>query len=134
MKQGTHHIGRREIAHDKLLLVLAHDSSYFFRDAVHAHLRLQIVSRDFWRVDQVPLFVLELLLDAAVEEERHVRVFLRLCVRWSVCMGAGGVRRRRRRTGDVRLLDVVLCEPFSKHVRHRLWRVGYREREIGIVA
>jgi hypothetical protein len=44
------------------------------------------------------------------------------------------VRARRRLTGDVRLLDLVLCEPFRKDVRHRLWRVGYREWEFGIVA
>jgi hypothetical protein len=133
-KRGTtHHVGRRKIAHDKLVLVLAHDSSYFVRDAVHAHLGLQVVRCHLGRVDKEPLFVLELLLDAAVEEECHVRVFLRLCVRWSIDW-MYVYARRRGPTSDVRLLDVVLCEPFRQHVRHCLGRVGYREREIGTVA
>ena len=47
----THHVGRRKIAHDKLALGLAHDGGDFFRDVVHAHLGLQVVRRDFGRVD-----------------------------------------------------------------------------------
>ena len=75
----TYHVGWREITHDELVLGFAHDSSDLFSDSVDAHLRLQVVRRNLRRVDQVPLFVLELLLDAAVEEKGHVSVFLRFC-------------------------------------------------------
>ena len=73
------HVGRRKVAHDKLVLGGADDLGDFVRYARDAHLGLQVVRGDFGRVDQVPLLVLELLFDAAVEEERDVRVFLRLC-------------------------------------------------------
>ena len=81
----TYHVGRREIAHDELVLGFAHDSSDLFSDSVDAHLRLQVVRCNLGRVDQVPLFVLELLLDAAVEEKGHVGVFLRLCFFFFSC-------------------------------------------------
>ena len=81
----TYHVGWREIAHDELVLGFAHDSSDLFSNAVHAHLRLKVVRRNLGRVDQVPLFVLELLLDAAVEEKGHVSVFLRLCFFFFSC-------------------------------------------------
>ena len=48
-------------------------------DLVSAHLRLQIVGGHLRGVDQHAVLVGILLFDAAVEEERHMRVFLRLC-------------------------------------------------------
>ena len=53
-------------------------SSTTFGDALRAHLRLQIVSRDLRRRHHLALFAGERLLDAAVEEVSHVRVLLGL--------------------------------------------------------
>lgn len=79
----------------------------------------------------MPLFLLELLLHTAVEEERYVRVLLGLCVRWVRVVDAG--LKRGLPTSDVRLLDVVFCKPLRKHVCHCLWREGDFEGELGVV-
>ncbi len=91
-RRGAHHVGRGKVAHDKLVLGGADDVGDFVRYAAHAHLGQQVVRRYFGRVDQVPLLVLELLLDAAVEEERHVGVFLRFCERVSSGKDGGEAR------------------------------------------
>lgn len=109
----THHVRRGEITHHKLILVLLHQLGHLVRHALHAHLRLLVVRRHLRARDHEPLLVLELLLDAAVEEERDVRVLLRLC--------------------DVRLLDPGLGERLREHVRHRLWWERDGEGELRVV-
>ena len=79
-KRRTHHIWRCEVAHDKLVLVGLDDFGDFIGDTLHTHFRKLVVRRDFGRINHVPFFSLELLLDTAIEEECDVRVLLCLCV------------------------------------------------------
>jgi predicted nucleic acid-binding Zn finger protein len=53
--------------------------SDFIRYALHAHLRVLIVRRDFKGRDHVAVLRLELLLHPTVGEERYVCLFLRFC-------------------------------------------------------
>jgi hypothetical protein len=123
------------------VLVRPDDLCDFIRDALHAHLRQLVVRRDFWRIDHVPFFPFELLLDASIEKESDMCILFGLCVQH---VGGGGkpmstlMREMKglvkRLTCYVRLLDVVLGEPLGEHVSHRLRRVGNWKWELGIIA
>lgn len=51
------------------------DFSNLFCNSVDAHLGLHIIGGDLRGRNHVPFLVLELLLDASIEEECDVRVF-----------------------------------------------------------
>jgi len=73
---SANHIRRSEIAHHKVLLALFEHLYYFIGYTLRTHLRLLVVCRHLWRRDHVASLLWELFLDAAVEEERDMRVFL----------------------------------------------------------
>lgn len=77
-RKETHHIRRREVAHNKLVRVSLDDLRDLIRHSLHGHRWLFVVRRDLGRRDHVALFVLELFFDTAVEEESDVGVFLGL--------------------------------------------------------
>jgi hypothetical protein len=104
---------RRKVVHDEFELALTNALRHFVGDLVGAHLRLQIVGCDARRWDHVAHLVLELLLDTAVEEEGDMCVLLGL--------------------GNVALLQLLLCEPFSEDIVHALRREGHREGVVGLV-
>ncbi len=52
----AHHIGVGEVHHDDVEILLAHRIHHDVRDAVRAHLRLQIVGRDLRRRHHFALF------------------------------------------------------------------------------
>ena len=81
----------------------------FIRDLVRAHFGLEIVGRDLRAGDEHTCLVLVGLLDAAVEEERYVRVFFGL--------------------GDSRLCEAVVGEVFAE----RVFEVTRRERRFDIL-
>ena len=93
----------------------------FIRYALHAHLRVLIVRRNFRGRDHVALLRLKLLLHPAVEEERYVCVFLRFCqctlsVSRLAHRGERQMKMARERMGqtcNVGLLDALLGEPFG---------------------
>jgi hypothetical protein len=51
------------------------------RNALYTHFRKLVVCRDLGRLDQMSFFSLELLLDAAIEEECDMRILFGLYVR-----------------------------------------------------
>jgi hypothetical protein len=77
-KKTTDHIRGCKIAHDELVIAFLEDLGNFISDALDAHLRILVIGGDFGRRDHVPLFGFELLLDASIEKERDVGVFLGL--------------------------------------------------------
>lgn len=74
-KQGaTYHIGRRKVAHDKLVFSALDDLGDLVGDALGVHLGLLVVRGHLGRGHHFPVFVFELLLDTSVEEESDVGV------------------------------------------------------------
>ena len=53
--------------------------SYLVSNPLAAHLRFQVIGRNFWGGYQEPVLPFELQLSASVEEERHVGVLLSFC-------------------------------------------------------
>lgn len=109
----AHHVRRRKVIHDKLVLALSNALGDLLTHLGGAHLRVQVVSRHLGGRDHVAIFARELLLNAAVEEEGNVGVLLRL--------------------SDVALLQALLAEPFRQHVTHVLRGEGNREGVVGLV-
>ena len=116
------------------MLVRPNDLCDFIRDALHTHLRQLVVRRDFWRIDHVPFFPFELLLDASIEKECDMCILFGLCEPMSTLMREERLGKKPCLTCYVRLLDVVFGEPLSEHVSHRLRWVGNWEWKLGIVA
>ena len=77
------------------------------------------------------LFRLELLLHSAVEEERDVRILLRLCMHINT---ETYHLRSFVLTSNVGLLDALFSEPLSKDVGHGLRRERDGEGEFLVVA
>jgi hypothetical protein len=104
------------------VVALLHDLRDLVRDGLHAHPRLQVVRRDLGRRDHVPLLVVELRLDAAVEEERDVRVFLGFCVRGCVscfsafARGFGSKSENKTRGKKTRKYPPAICACFTPFV------------------
>ena len=97
-----HHIGRCEVVHQELELLLSDALAQLLRDSGRAHFGLLVVCGHFRTRDQFAFFALKLLLDAAIEEEGDVGVLFRL--------------------GDVALLEALLAKPLGQRVAHVLWR------------
>ena len=71
------HIAIGIVADDEIVLVGTDGFYEFVCDFVSAHLRFQIICSHLGRRYENPVFAFERLLTASVEEERHMRVFLR---------------------------------------------------------
>lgn len=76
-KEDAYHIGRCKVTHDELVLARLEDFSDLVGNFLHAHLGFFVVGGDFRRGDHESFLVRELFLNSSVEEECHVRVFLR---------------------------------------------------------
>ena len=74
----AYHVAVGEIEDDHVLLVGLDDVNEFLGNFRRTHLREQVVGRNLRRSHQYPVLVLVWSLQAAVEEEGHVRVFLSL--------------------------------------------------------
>ena len=68
------HIGVREVDDDYIERGVVERLDDNIGDAGRGHLGSEIVGCDLLRCDELPVFTAERLLDAAVEEVRHVRV------------------------------------------------------------
>lgn len=74
----TNHVWRGEVAHYELVVALLDELCDLISNALDAHLRVLVVSRNLRGGDHGPLLCRELLLDTTIEEERDVRILLRL--------------------------------------------------------
>jgi hypothetical protein len=77
----TYHIWWCKVAHDELMIALLDQFSDFIGHPLHRHFWLFVVCRDFRRGNHMPLFILILLLNSAVEEERNVSILFSLLER-----------------------------------------------------
>ena len=109
----TNHVAVRVVTNDGVVFSALNRRNQFFGQLSRAHLRLQIVGRNFRRVDQDAVFAFERLFYAAVEEEGHVRIFFGF--------------------GNTQLRFVVLRHPLSKGVSQRCWWVSNRSFDVGRV-
>ena len=73
------HVAVRVVEDDEIVLAGTDGLADLVRDLDGAHLRLEIVSRNLRTRHENAILALVRLLNAAVEEERDVRVLLRLC-------------------------------------------------------
>ena len=98
-----HHVAVGEVQADEIVFLRIERLDQLVLHLVGAHLGLKVVGRHLGRSDQNAVFAGEFLLAAAVEEEGHVRILLRL--------GDAQLREAQRR--DVladRILHVLLVE------------------------
>lgn len=109
----ANHVRGREVVHDKVELALTETLGHLGTDTSSTHLGVKIVGSHAGRGDHVADLARELFLNAAVEEESDVGVFLSL--------------------GNVALLQVLLAEPFGQNVAHVLGRESNRESVVGLV-
>ena len=72
------HVAVGEIQTDKVVLTAQKGCRKLLSDFRSAHLRLQVVGGDFGRGDENAVFVGKGFFAAAVQEERHVGIFLGL--------------------------------------------------------
>lgn len=110
----SHHVRRREIVHQEVVTPAADAFAQPLGHARGAHLGVFVVRGYLGRGDQVAFFAGELFLDAAVEEEGDVGVFL-------------GLRH-------VVLLEALDREPLGEDVGHDLGREGDGVGELDVVA
>lgn len=96
----ANHVGRGEVVHDKVELLLAKALSHLGTDGSCTHLWVKIVGSNSGRRDHIAGFAREILFDTTVKEESDVSVFLSL--------------------SNVALLEVLLGKPFGQHVTHVL--------------
>ena len=98
----SHHVTIGEVHHDEVELIFfnaGHQLVFHFKSR---HLRLEVVSRNFWRGHQCALFAIVRHFSSTVEEECDVCIFLCLC--------------------GVELLQTFRCEIFSQRVLHVFFR------------
>ena len=107
------HVGGCEVVHDELELALTDALGHLLAHIGGAHLGVQVVGSYPGGGNHVSLLTRKLLLHAAVEEEGHVGVLLRL--------------------RDVALLDLLLAEPLGEHIAHVLGRESNGEGVVGLV-
>ena len=74
---SAYHVWRSEVAHDTLIRLGLDDLCDLLGNTLDTHLRVLVVGGNLRRRDHVALFVVELLLDTTVEEERDMRILLR---------------------------------------------------------
>ena len=111
----SHHVTVGEVQDDQVVFSAPDARNRFVGHAIGAHLRLQIVGRDLGRVDQHAILARVRLLDAPVEEEGDMGVFLRF--------------------GDAQLRQTEARYVFSERVFERLRRIGrFDLRHRGVVA
>lgn len=109
----ANHIGRSEVVHDEVKVVLAETLRHLGANSGSAHLGVKIVGSNSGRGDHVTGLAGEVLLDTAVEEESDVSILLGL--------------------SNVALLEVLLAEPLGQDVTHVLRGEGNIEGVIGLV-
>ena len=107
------HIWWRKVVHQKLELAGLDPFTQLLRDSHGAHCRLQVIRGDLRGGNHFALLVLKLLLNAAIEEESNVCVFLGL--------------------SDVALLHSLFAQCFGEHVGHTLGFEGDVEGVFRIV-
>ena len=73
-----HHVAVGEVQADEIVFLRIERLDQLVLHLVGAHLGLKVVGRHLGRSDQNAVFAGEFLLAAAVEEEGHVRILLRL--------------------------------------------------------
>ena len=71
----TNHVGVGKVQNDQVKFAKAGEE--LVRHLKRTHFGLQIVGRDFWRWDQLPLFARKRLFHPAIKEISHMRVFFR---------------------------------------------------------
>ena len=108
-----HHIRRRKVIHQEPKLPTPYPLHQPLAHGLRAHLRIEVVRRDPWGGYQIPLLAVKLLLNAAIEEERHMCILLSL--------------------GDVVLRDGLRGQPLGEDVAHVLRREGDGVGELHIV-
>jgi hypothetical protein len=74
----SYHVWRSEVAHDEIVFALPDNLGNLLSDTLDTHLRVLVVCRHLRRGNHMALLVLELLLNASVEEESDVRILLGL--------------------------------------------------------
>ena len=102
------HIAVCEVAHDHLVLIALYCLDALFRNGGSTHLGDEVVCRELLRRrDKASLLTLAGLFDAAVEEERDVRVLLGL--------------------GNAELLEALCRDNLADRALELLGRIGYRQ-------
>lgn len=109
----ANHIGRGEVVHDEVEVVLTNSLGHLGTDTGSAHLGVKIVGGHTRRGDHVADLAGELLLNTAVEEESDVGILLSL--------------------GDVALGVVLLAQPLGQDVTHVLGRESNGEGVVRLV-
>ena len=108
------HVGIGVVADDDVVLIVAHRLHDLVGHLRRAHLGLEVVRRHVrGRGDEDAVLVLERRFDAAVEEERDMRIFLGL--------------------GDAQLAFAERREVGAHDIAQPLWRERHRHVEFGIV-
>ena len=74
----TYHVAVSVVEYDNVVLVLIDSLAYCVAYLICAHLGLEVECRHVGRLDEYSVLALELLLLAAVEEERYVSILLSL--------------------------------------------------------
>jgi len=93
LSRVSNHVGRSKVAHDELVFLRSDDFRHLVRHFQSGHLRLEVVRRHLGTVDQEPIFLFELPLDAAVKEKGDMGVLLGLWEDMSV-VGKGVLEGR----------------------------------------
>ena len=106
----TNHVAVRVVTNDGVVFTALNRCNQLLGQFSRAHFRLQIVGRNFRRVDQDAVFAFERLFYAAVEEEGHVRIFFSF--------------------GNTQLRFFVLRHPLTKGVGQRCWWVSNRSFDV----
>ena len=109
----ANHVAVRIVTNDGVVFTALNRCNQLLGQFSRAHFRLQIVGRDFRRVDQNTVFACERLFYAAVEEEGYVRIFFGF--------------------GNTQLRFFVLRHPLAEGVGQRCWWVSHRSFDVGRV-
>ena len=107
------HVGRGEVVHEEFVLAFFDAGAELVGDACGAHFRVLVVGGYFWRGDHVSVFAWKFFLDAAVEEEGYVGVFLGF--------------------GNMALFDGFGAKVLREDVAHVLGSEGDGEGVVGFV-
>ena len=113
------------------MLILLDNFGNLVGDTLYTHAWLLVIGRNLGRGDHMALLIFELLLNTTVEEERDVRILLRLCMHINT---ETYDLRSFVLTSNVGLLDALFSEPLSKDVGHGLRRERDGEGEFLVVA
>eukprot|EP01136_Pigoraptor_vietnamica_P037777 Opistho-1_new@106222 len=109
----AHHVRRRKVAHHERVIARVKRPHDLGGNISGAHFWLEVVRRDLGRRNHFAVLERKRRLTAPVEEERHVRVLLRL--------------------GDVVLPHAEVRKPFGQDVVEALRREEHRKGELLLV-